>query len=96
MLPLLTGRALKLPREAIFWHYPHYHGSGHRPSGALRLGDLKLIEFFEDMNLELYNLREDLSERQDLAVKLSGKAAELRSKLHEWRRSLNASMPERA
>jgi len=94
LFPLLAGKAVGLARKEIFWHYPHYHGSGHRPAGALRAGDLKLIEFFEDMNVELYNLREDLSERIELAGKMPEKAAELRTRLREWRRSVSAAMPE--
>jgi arylsulfatase A-like enzyme len=96
LLPLLTRKATELTREAVFWHYPHYHTSGHRPSGGLRAGEFKLIEFFEDMHVELYNLKEDLSERADLASKMPGKAAELRARLHEWRERVNASMPEPA
>lgn len=96
LLPLIKGNAVDLRRRAIFWHYPHYHGSGHRPSGAVRAGDYKLIEFFEDMHVELYNLKDDLSERNDLAAKTPGKAEELRSMLHEWRRSVSAAMPEPA
>jgi len=96
LLPLIKGKAVELPRKAIFWHYPHYHGSGHRPSGAVRGGDFKLIEFFEDMHVELYNLKDDLSERSDLAAKMPEKATELRTMLHEWRRSVSATMPEPA
>jgi arylsulfatase A-like enzyme len=94
LLPLLKQTAPGLQRKELFWHYPHYHGSGHHPAGAVRAGDYKLIEFFEDMNVELYNLREDLSERKNLAPTLPKKAEELRQALHEWRQSLNASMPE--
>jgi arylsulfatase A-like enzyme len=94
LLRLLQGKAVGLPRKAIFWHYPHYHGSGHRPSGAVRAGDFKLIEFFEDMKVELYNLKDDLPERNDLAAKIPLKAAELRAKLHEWRQNVSAAMPE--
>jgi arylsulfatase A-like enzyme len=96
LLPLIKGKVVELPRRAIFWHYPHYHGSGHRPSGAVRAGDYKLIEFFEDMHVELYNLKHDLSERSDLAGKMPEKAKELRTMLHEWRRSVSAAMPEPA
>ena len=72
------------PREAIYWHYPHY-GAGGPPGGAVRAGDYKLIEFYEDGRVELYNLREDLGERNDLAAKMPEKAAELRRMLHAWR-----------
>jgi arylsulfatase A-like enzyme len=85
-----TGR---VNRDAIYWHYPHYHPGGATPCGAVREGDFKLIEFYEDGHLELYNLREDLSETNDVASKMPEKAAELRQKLADWRRAVNAQMP---
>jgi arylsulfatase A-like enzyme len=92
LVPLLkqTGQ---LKREAIYWHYPHYHPGGATPYGAIRSGDFKLIEFFEDQHVELYNLREDLSEKQDLSQRMAGKAAELRQKLKDWRNQVGAQMP---
>ncbi len=92
LVHLLKGRG-KLNRKAIYWHYPHYHGSGNRPSGAVRAGDYKLIEWYEDNSVELYNLRDDLSEKHDLAAKMPKKAAELRRMLHKWRKQTNAKMP---
>ncbi|MHC4124238.1 MAG: sulfatase-like hydrolase/transferase [Planctomycetota bacterium] len=91
---LLKG-AKSLDREAIFWHYPHYHGSGSRPGGAIRAGDYKLIEFYEDNRVELYNLREDISEQNELSTKKPEKTAELSKKLHEWQKKVNAKMPKR-
>lgn len=92
LAPLLkqTGQ---LKREAIYWHYPHYHPGGATPYGAIRSGDFKLIEFFEDQHVELYNLREDLGEKQDLSQRMAGKAAELRQKLKDWRIQVGAQMP---
>jgi arylsulfatase A-like enzyme len=92
IVPLLKQTA-GLKREAIYWHYPHYHPGGATPCGAVRQRDFKLIEFYEDKHLELYNLREDLSETNDLAAKMPEKAAELRQKLADWRRAVNAQMP---
>ena len=79
-------------RDAIYWHYPHYHHTS--PAGAIRRGDWKLIEFFEDGRLELYHVREDMSERRNLAGVHPERAAGLRKKLAEWRVSVNADMPE--
>jgi arylsulfatase A-like enzyme len=63
-----------------FWHYPHYsRGLGGRPSGAVRLGDFKLIEFYEDMNVELYDVRNDLGEKYDLSEKEQKKRGNLRN-----------------
>jgi len=82
-----------LGRDAIYWHYPHYHIGGATPGGAIRRGDYKLIEFFEDGGLELFNLREDLGEKNDLAAKMPEKAEELRGMLADWRESVDATMP---
>lgn len=92
IIPLLKGEQ-SLDREAIYWHYPHYHPSGHRPAGALRLADYKLIEWYEDNRVELYNLKEDLSETDDLSSEMPEKAADLRQMLHNWLKSVNAQMP---
>ena len=60
------------------------------PSGAVRAGAYKLIEFYADNRVELYNLDEDISERNDLASKMPEKAAELRKMLDTWRKSLGS------
>jgi arylsulfatase A-like enzyme len=90
---LLRG-AGTLDRKAIYWHYPHYHGSGNRPSGAVRAGDYKLIEWYEDGKVELYNLKDDLGERHDLAATLPDRAAGLRQMLHAWRTEVGATTPK--
>ncbi len=92
LVPLLTGRS-DLKREAIYWHYPHYHPGGATPYGAVRRGDWKLIEFFEDDHVELYNLRDDISERNDLAAAMPKLADRLRRNLHSWRTRVGAQMP---
>ena len=90
MVPLLRQTGT-IDRDALYWHYPHYHIT--KPFGAVRKGDWKLIEYFEDMNLELYSLRDDLSETTDLAKTHPQKAEELRKMLYEWRESVGAQMP---
>jgi len=93
MVPLLKG-AGSLKREALFWHYPHYWSSSRvHPYGAVRAGDWKLVEWYEGMQTELYNLKEDLSEARDLASEKPQKATELRGLLRQWRQSVNAQMP---
>jgi len=89
LLPLLEGG--RVERDPLFWHYPHYHHS--TPAGAVRQGDWKLHEFFEDGRLELYNLRNDLGETRDLAQEKPAKAKELQQQLAAWRESVNADMP---
>lgn len=95
---LTRGGKERLKRDALFWHFPGYLGAGKNawrttPVGVIRAGDWKLLEFFEDNRLELYNLREDLSENDDLAGKLPDKAAQLRTRLHKWRKEVGAKMP---
>ncbi len=93
LVPLLKQSG-SLQREALFWHYPHYWSRTRvRPYGAVRAGDWKLIEFYEDMRVELYNLKDDLSETHDLAKDKPEKAAALRTLLHNWRQSVDAQMP---
>jgi arylsulfatase A-like enzyme len=89
----LLQQTAALKRGAIYWHYPHYHPGGATPYGAVREGDLKLIEFYEDHHVELYNLKDDIGETRDLARRLPDKAAALRQKLHEWRERVGAQMP---
>jgi len=81
-------------REALYWHYPHYSNQGGAPSGAVRKGDWKLIEFYEDGTLELYNLKSDIGERISLVRKEPKRVAELHGLLKKWRASVSASMPE--
>lgn len=91
MLPALRGKAL--PTRPLFWHYPHYSPQGGTPSGAVRLGDWKLIEFYEDGRLELYNLAEDLGERRNLVEREKARAREMHEMLVAWRTGLHAKMP---
>jgi arylsulfatase A-like enzyme len=91
LVPLLKGGSR--PERPLFWHYPHYSNQGGGPGGAVRVGDFKLIEWFEDMRVELFELKTDLSERHDLAARMPEKAAALRQQLHDWRKSVDAAMP---
>ncbi|MBI5685868.1 MAG: sulfatase [Verrucomicrobia bacterium] len=89
---LLKNPAAKLDREALFFHYPHYYSTT-TPVGAVRAGDWKLLEYFEDNRAELYNLKDDLGEKTDLAKQMPDKAAALCQQLHAWRESVGAAMP---
>ena len=91
--PLLTPPGGKIAPRALFWHYPHYGNQGGSPGGAVRLGDWKLIEFYQDSHVELYNLAEDIGEKTNLAAKMPEKADELRKMLDDWRKSVKAAMP---
>lgn len=82
-----------LPRDTLYWHYPHYSDQGGTPSGAIREGDWKLIEFFEDAHVELYNLALDPGEQYDFSSSFAPKAEALRRKLQDWRGHMSAAMP---
>jgi len=93
LVPLLKGGDA-LARESIYWHYPHYSGGlGGRPGGAVRTGDWKLIEFFEDGRVELYNLKQDIGEQNDLAQTNLAKAEEMQRDLKAWQKQVDASFP---
>ncbi len=92
LVPLLQGKR-SLDREALYWHYPHYGNQGGSPGGAVRCGKYKLIEFYEDDHVELYDLENDISEQRDLAKTMPERAAKLRKMLFEWRRAVDAKMP---
>jgi arylsulfatase A-like enzyme len=87
----LLGRAR---RDALYWHYPHYSNQGGVPGGAVRSGDWKLIEFYEDSRLELYNLAADPGERINLVKRQPRRARRLRGMLEAWRKSVGAHMPQ--
>lgn len=93
LVPLLKAPASRLKREAIYFHYPHYHHS--RPAGAIRAGDWKLIEFFDDGSLELYNLKQDIGEQHNLAAAQHRRAGRLQHQLAAWRTEIGARMPTR-
>lgn len=95
LVPLLRGDTA-IARDALFWHYPHhqhYQLEGTMPYSAVRLGDYKLIEFFDDGKLELYHLREDIGERHDLAESMPAKTRELHDRLAAWRTEVGAQLP---
>lgn len=98
LLPLLKDPAAKLPRDAIFQHFPGYLGAGPglwrtTPVSLIQSGDWKLMEFLEDGRLELYDLRNDIGETKNLATEMPDKAEELHARIVAWREDVNAPMP---
>jgi arylsulfatase A-like enzyme len=95
-VPLLQGKT-SLGRKELFWHYPHYwNGKGAlpvTPYSVARLGDWKLIRFYESDREELYNLRDDPSEQHDLAATQPNKARQFSKRLDAWLKDVSAQMP---
>lgn len=93
--PSLTSvdRASTDSARTLHWHYPHYHGSGWQPGAAIRQGDWKLIEFYEEDSVELYDLADDPSERTDQAGTYPEVRDRLRQSLRRWQKDLGATMP---
>lgn len=98
LVPLCKDPRASLGREAIYQHFPGYLGAGNdqwrtTPVGTIIAGDWKLMEFFEDGRLELYNLRDDIGETKNLATSEPSKAKELYDKMLHWRKEVGAKMP---
>lgn len=89
--PLLKGKKIK--ERALYWHFPHYSNHGQQsPGGAVRYGDYKLLEYFENNTVQLFNLKKDAGEQHDLSKLEPAKVKELRKMLHDWRKSVSAQM----
>ncbi|MFN0079319.1 MAG: sulfatase [Prosthecobacter sp.] len=98
LVPVFRDAAASLKREAIYQHFPGYLGAGGgtwrtTPVGLIEVGDWKLMEYFEDGRLELYNLKDDIGEQKNLAAEMPEKAKELHAKMLAWRESIKAPMP---
>ncbi len=89
---LMEGKEIA-PR-ALYWHYPHYGNQGGEPSSIIREGDWKLIYYYEDRHVELYNLSEDLSECHDLASQHPDMVTSLHNKLDIYLQNLSARTPQ--
>jgi uncharacterized sulfatase len=93
LTPLLKDPRSKLDRDTLFWHYPHYYGTT-TPVSSIRQGNWKLLEYFEDNRLELYDLNSDIGETKNLADSMPHIAKKLQQSLVDWRKQVNASMPK--
>lgn len=89
--PLLEEHGT-IHRDALYWHIPHYTNQGGKPGGAVREGDYKLIEYYENGRRELYNLASDPRETHNLAEQMPDRVSALAAKLAAWRKSVGAQM----
>lgn len=101
LAPIIMDPKSKLNRKELYWHYPHYHGSGLGPQGAIRDGNYKLIEWFEKSidnefgSLELYDLKNDEGERNNLIDSLPDLTIKMYDKLKKWRSNVGAQEMEK-
>ena len=95
IMPLLKNPKAELGRDTFYWHYPleKPHFLGGRSAGAIRQGNFKLIKFFDNGQVELYNLADDISEEHNLAAELPNKVSELQKRLAKWRAEVGARLP---
>ena len=90
--PLLSGGQQPI-HDALFWHYPHYSAYGCGPYSAIRSGDWTLIEWLEDGSVDLFNLADDVGQQNNLAAAMPERVPELRNRIHQWRKNVDANMP---
>ena len=88
LTPALKGK--NLDREALYWHYPHYSNQGGIPGGAIRMGNYKLFENYEDGTVSLYNLKKDIGESKDLSSSEPKRVKDMRNNLHAWYKEVDA------
>jgi uncharacterized sulfatase len=92
LLPLFGDPSSRLPRQALHWHYPHYHHD--RPAGSIREREWKLIEYLDGTgDIELYHLASDIGETTNRGGEKKGRVADLKKKLATWRSEVIARMP---
>ncbi|MEM9158840.1 MAG: sulfatase [Verrucomicrobiota bacterium] len=92
LLPILRGERERLDREAIHWHYPHYHHD--RPASAIRERDWKFIEYLDGTgDVELYHISDDIGESRNLALERKGKVTYFKKALKDWRTEVIARLP---
>jgi arylsulfatase A-like enzyme len=92
MVPLLKGQK-SIDQPDLYWNYPHYHGGGETPSSAMREENWKLIQYYNDGHVELYNLRSDIEERDNLANIFPKRTAKMLHMLNHWKRRTHAKLP---
>ena len=91
LLPLIKGEN-NVKRESLFWHFPHYRGKIN-PYSIIRNGDWKLIKRYDGKPFELFNLKNDLSEKNDLSQDMPEKVKELNEEIMIWLLKTNARVP---
>lgn len=91
LLPLIKGKSIE--KRPLIWHYPHYGNQGGEPSSIIRLGDWKLIHYYEDGRNELYNIKNDFTESTNVIAVNEEIAKNLEHQLFEYLKEVNARYP---
>jgi arylsulfatase A-like enzyme len=91
LVPLLRGEPVA--ERSLIWHYPHYGNQGGDPSSVIRRGDWKLIHYYEDDHEELYNIKKDISEENDISGIYPEIISQLHSELFNFLGKVNARYP---
>ncbi len=91
LLPILVNKSIS--ERSLYWNFPHYSPQHGKPGAVVRTGNFKLIEWYEDGKLELFDLKNDLGERMDLSKKFPEKVKAMKADLDEWRRTIGAKIP---
>ena len=87
-------KAQDYERGPIYWHFPHYSNHGYQsPNGAIRSGQYKLIEYYENGSVQLFDLEKDVGEQNDLSKAKPDITKKLLKMLHDWRDEVDAKMP---
>jgi arylsulfatase A-like enzyme len=81
--------------RALFWHYPHYGNQGGAPAAAIRRGGWKLIHWYEDERMELFDLSKDPGEKENLAAKEPARVSQLSKELQQWQKDVGAKFPQK-
>ncbi|MCA9130803.1 MAG: sulfatase [Planctomycetales bacterium] len=92
LAPLLSDPSAEITRDALYFHYPHYYPTT-TPVSAIRKGNWKLLEYYEDNLAELYDLSVDMGENKNLAAERPDLVQQLRSQLQAWRTRIGAQEP---
>ncbi len=92
--PLLKGKPFN-GHDAIYWHFPHYSNHGNQsPGGAIRVGHYKLLDYFENGTVQLFDLENDLGEQRDISRENPEITQKLLKMLQDWRQQTDAKMPQ--
>ncbi len=93
LVPVLNGKTLS--ERQLIWHYPHYGNQGGEPSSIIRLGEWKLIHYYEDGRDELYNLKTDMEKNTDVSAANPKLTKQLSEQLFAYLNKMGARLPEK-